>query len=175
MAAALLVLVLGIAAAVTHDDDDSSSKADSSDITSTAPTTSPASSSTTTPSTSSTTTTSEPTTEPSSTSTSVRGIPGTTMTVRASVASPEAAANGLIAAYRNGDRAQAQRFATDDVVDVLFQEPYSEADDPGFQGCDPQGTDFLCSYLQPDFRYEMTARGDDAGEFRIVDIEVSST
>jgi hypothetical protein len=95
--------------------------------------------------------------------------------VRATVASPEAAANGLIAAYRNDDRTLAERFASPEVVDVLFEQPYVQADDPGFQGCRPDGTDFACTYLQPSVRYDMTARGSSAGEFRIIAIDIRQT
>jgi hypothetical protein len=164
MSAALLVLVLGIAAAVTYDD--GSDRVERRVL---LPTSTPSTTPATTTSTSTTSTTRP------STPTSTRGIPDTTVTVRASIASPEAAANGLIASYRNADRAQAQRFATQPVVDVLFQQPYVPADDPGFQGCDPMGGDFLCTYLQPNIRYELTARRSDTGEFRIVDIHVRDT
>jgi hypothetical protein len=171
MSAALLVLVLGIAAAVTYDDG-ASDRVEGQVPLSTSTPPSTATSTSRTSSSTTTTTTAAPST---STSTTVRGIPGTTVTVRASVPSPEAAANGLIAAYRNDDRTQARRFASDPVVDVLFEQPYVPADDPGFQGCDPQGGDFLCTYLQPDIRYELTAHRSDAGEFRIVDIDVHET
>src|SRR4051812_23898079 len=175
MAAALLVLVLGIAAALTYHDG-GATHTGGGVITSTAPETfAPSTSSTTTSSAATTTTTRG--SSSTSTSTSVRGLPGTTtsVTVRAAVASPEAAANGLIAAYRNGDRTQAQRFATDAVVEVLFQQPYVPADDPGFQGCQPEGPDFLCTYLQPSVRYDMTVRRSDAGGFRVTDLDVQDT
>jgi hypothetical protein len=179
MAAALLVLVLGVTAALTHDEDNDKRAPTSRSVTTVPPTTSRGATSTSTsrprttlPTASTTTTSLTSTTSPSTT---LRGIPGTTTPVRATVGSPEAAANGLIAAYRNDDRALAGRFATDAVVDVLFQQPYQQADDPGFQGCRPDGGDFLCTYLQPTVRYDMTARGSAGGEFEIIAIDVRET
>jgi hypothetical protein len=178
MGVALLVLVLGIAAVVTHEDEGDGPAGTNRAVTTVPPTTSrvPASTSTSRPR---TTLPSSSTTTAPATGTTVRGLPGTTTAssapVRATVASPEAAANGLIAAYRNDDRTLAGRFATPEVVDVLFQQPYVQADDPGFQGCRPDGTDFLCTYLQPTVRYDMTARGNSSGEFRIIAIDVRET
>jgi hypothetical protein len=184
MGAALLVLVLGIAAAVTHDDT-SGGRApngrESTDrsVTTVPPTTGRGSTSTSTSRPRTTLPPSSTTSTSPSTSSTVRGLPGTTTAssapVRATVASPEAAANGLIAAYRNDDRNLAGRFATPEVVDVLFQQPYVQADDPGFQGCRPDGTDFVCTYLQPTVRYDMSARGNSSGEFRIIGIDVRQT
>ena len=178
MGAAVLVLVLGVAAALTYDDTSGGASANRSvttvpSTTGRAPTSTSRSTTTTRPASS---TTSSSTTSPSTT---VRGIPGTTTAtsapVRATVASPEAAANGLIAAYRNDDRMLAERFATPEVVDVLFEQPYVPADDPGFQGCRPDGTDFSCTYLQPTVRYDMSARGSSTGEFRIIAIDIRQT
>jgi hypothetical protein len=174
MGAALLVLVLGIAAVVTHEDKGDGRASTNRAVTTVPPTTSRAAASTTTSRPRTTLPPSPSTTSPL-TSTTLRGIPGTTTPVRATVASPEAAANGLIAAYRNDDRTLAGRFASDAVVDVLFQQPYEQADDPGFQGCRPDGSDFSCTYLQPTVRYDMTARGSSTGEFRIIAIDVRET
>jgi hypothetical protein len=179
MAAALLVLVLGITAAVTHDDTSGGSASVNRPVTFPTATTSGAPASTSTSMSRSTTTTTRPASSTTSTSTTLRGIPGTTTAssapVRATVASPEAAANGLIAAYRNDDRTLAERFASAEVVDVLFEQPYVQADDPGFQGCRPDSTDFVCTYLQPTVRYDMTARGSSTGEFRIIAIDIQQT
>ena len=177
MGAALLVLVLGIAAALTHDDPPIGGAATNRSVTTVPPTTSRAASTSSSTSTSRPRTTLPPssTTTAPSTGTTLRGIPGTTTPVRATVGSPEAAANGLIAAYRNDDRTLAGRFASDAVVDVLFQKPYEQADDPGFQGCRPDGGDFLCTYVQPSVRYDMTARGSAGGEFEIIAIDVRET
>ena len=192
LAAALVVLALGIVAAVTYDDSAGKGSVERPVPGTTSTTsTSRGTGVTTSTSTSSTTTTRSATTSTgasvtstttagpaASTSTSLRGIPGTTSTastVRPAVASPEAAANGLITAYRNGDRTQAERFATSGVVEVLFEKAYVPADDPGFQGCRPDGGDFLCTYLQPTVRYDMTAHGDAAGEFRVIAIDIQDT
>jgi hypothetical protein len=168
MVVALVVLLLGVAAVLTHDEPGSGRASTNRSVTTVPPTTRAGPSATSAPS---STLSTLPPTSPSP-STTRRGLPNTTVTVRAAVGSPEAAANGLILAYQSDDRSLAARFASPAVIDVLFQQLYVPADDPGFQGCRPDASDFLCTYLQPSVRYDMTARGDSAGEFRIVAIDV---
>jgi hypothetical protein len=168
MVVALVVLLLGVAAVLTHDEPRSGRASTNRSVTTVPPTTRAGPSATSAPA--STLSTLSPASP--STSTTRRGLPNTTVTVRAAVGSPEAAANGLILAYQSDDRSLAARFASPAVIDVLFQQLYMPADDPGFQGCRPDASDFLCTYLQPSVRYDMTARGDSAGEFRIVAIDV---
>ncbi|MEY2464073.1 MAG: hypothetical protein QOH64_2211 [Acidimicrobiaceae bacterium] len=166
MVVALVVLLLGVAAVLTHDEPGSGRASTNRSVTTVPPTTRAGPSATSAPS------GTLSTLPPTSPSTTRRGLPNTTVTVRAAVGSPEAAANGLILAYQSDDRSLAARFASPAVIDVLFQQLYVPADDPGFQGCRPDASDFLCTYLQPSLRYDMTARGDSAGEFRIVAIDV---
>src|SRR5438309_661491 len=115
----MAVLIAGILAVLTYDD--SGKKATTLPV----PTTAPAvrTSTTAKPTTS--------TTAPASTSTSstLQNLPGITpgattsteptTTAEPAVPTPEQAASGLFAAYRNGDRTQAQMFATDDVIAAL--------------------------------------------------------
>jgi hypothetical protein len=93
--------------------------------------------------------------------------------VEPAVPTPEQAATGLFAAYRNGDRAQAATFATDEVIAVMFAEPYSPPDGT-FGGCRPDGDLYQCSYVQGTVAsYEMTAqRNPQTNSFLIVVITV---
>ena len=95
-------------------------------------------------------------------------------TVKPSVTSPEAAANGLWAAYAASNRDAARRFATDDVIRVLFEVPYN-GEQGSFQSCRPQGDRFECLYTQPSSRYSMTVKADAAGSFEVVELTVTST
>ncbi|MEY2452045.1 MAG: hypothetical protein QOD92_1619 [Acidimicrobiaceae bacterium] len=159
LVAALAVLIAGIAAAATRDDTTSARTAPGI-VASTQPL--PASTSTSTSTTRSTFTTLPPT------------ALSTTTTVRPAVPTPEAAANGLWAAYIGDNRSAASRFATKPVADALFATPYS-GDEGTFQGCVKRQTEttFDCEYLQPATRYTMTAEADAAHSFTIVVISIA--
>ena len=158
LVAALVVLVGGIAALATHDDRPASAPSSASSH--------PASTASST-GTSSATTTARPSSTASTTS-----VVGTS--VRPAVSSPEAAANGLWAAYTAANRTAAQRFATDDVIRVLFQVEYS-GEQGTFQSCRPQPDGFACRYTQPSTQYAMTVRADPSGSFKVVEITVTSS
>ena len=153
--AALLVLIGGIAALVVHDDGHSTGSA-------------PARSSSTGSSSASSATTR--TTRPPITTAPTTSFGATT--VRPAVTSPEAAANGLWAAYTAANRTAAQRFATDDVIQVLFEEPYN-GQTGTFQSCRPQSDGFDCEYRQPSARYSMIVKVEDTGSFKVVELTVS--
>ena len=89
--------------------------------------------------------------------------------------SPEAAANGLWAAYTAGNRTAAARFASAPVVEALFSTPFS-GDGGTFEGCQKrqQPTVFDCEYQQPSTQYAMTAEADAAASFKIVVITITS-
>ena len=162
LAAALVVLVGGIAAALARDDT-TSTRTSPGIVASTQPL--PAPSSSTTTRATFTTLTTLPTT-PLST---------TTTTARPAVPTPEAAANGLWAAYSGGNRSAAARFASPPVVDALFSTPFS-GEDGTFQSCQkrPSQNIFDCEYEQPSTQYTMTAEADAAGSFKIVVIQIIS-
>ena len=155
---ALVVLFGGIAALATHDDRPASAPSSSSSH--------PASTSS-----SAGTSSSATTARPSSSTASTTSIVATS--VRPAVGSPEAAANGLWAAYTAANRAAAQRFATDDVIRVLFQVEYS-GEQGTFQSCRPEPDGFACRYTQPSAQYAMTVRADPSGSFKVVEITVTS-
>jgi hypothetical protein len=158
LVAALAVLIAGIAAAATRDESTSARTAPGI-VASTRPL--PSSTSTTTSAPRPTFSTLPPT------------ALSTTTTVRPAVPTPEAAANGLWAAYTNGDRGAANRFATPAVADALFATPFS-GEDGTFQGCAPRQTEtFDCEYLQPSTHYTMTAQADAAHSFKIVVISIA--
>jgi hypothetical protein len=94
--------------------------------------------------------------------------------VKPAVPTPEAAANGLWAAYTAGNKSAANRFATSAVIETLFSAPFS-GEDGIFQGCPKRGSQpiFDCEYVQPSTHYTMTAQADAAGSFKIVQITIA--
>jgi hypothetical protein len=92
--------------------------------------------------------------------------------VKPAVGSPEAAANGLWAAYAASNRAAAQRFATEDVVRVLFEEPF-DGERGTFLGCRPVGGVFDCRYAQPSTEYDLTVKLGAGGSYEVVELTVS--
>jgi hypothetical protein len=157
LVAALVVLVGGIAAAFTRDD-------------TTATRTTPGIVSSTRP----VPMTLETTTRPTLGTLPPTPFSTTSTTVKPTVPNPESAANGLWAAYTAANRTAAARFASAEVIDLLFSTPFS-GEDGAFQGCRPktQGV-FDCQYAQPSAHYTMTAQSDTAGSFTIVALEISS-
>jgi len=100
-------------------------------------------------------------------------VPATTTTVRPAVPTPEAAANGLWAAYTSANRSAANKFASKEVADALFSQPYSG--EPGaFQGCrkQQQGV-YDCGYTQPTTHYTMTAQADANSSYKIVALTIA--
>jgi len=154
LAGALAVLAAGIVAVATMDPSSS-------------PTSRPIATTTTVAVTSSTMT---------STATSVPAPPPTTtLVVRAAVPTPEAAANGLWAAYSANNQTAAARFASPEVVDTLFASPFS-GEDGQFESCRQKSSGiFDCGYSQPTRHYTMTAQADDNHNFQIVVIEIEPT
>jgi hypothetical protein len=161
LVAALVVLVAGIAAALTREDAPSTGTLPGP-VTSTLPLSATSASTSTTLATF--------TTRSSTTSST------TSLTVRPAVPTPEAAANGLWAAYSGGNRSAADRFASPTVVDALFATPFS-GEEGMFQGCRkrPSQSIFDCQYRQPSTHYAMTAEADAAESFKIVDLTITPT
>jgi hypothetical protein len=155
---AVVVLVAGVAAALTK----GSTTSDRAGF-------AIASSTTVTPSSSSTvasTGTTLTTTTPPAVSVST--------TVRPAVPSPEAAANGLWAAYTANNATAAARFASQDVIDALFATPFS-GEQGDFESCRPRGGEvFDCGYSQPSTHYTMTAQADASHSYKIVVIVIES-
>ncbi|MEO7555352.1 MAG: hypothetical protein ABIV94_01945 [Acidimicrobiales bacterium] len=161
---AVIVLVAGAVAALTHDD----GKKKTSTLPT--PTTVPQVVSTTTSVKATTTTSTSPTstTEKAVDTTTTTSEPAPTTTAQPAVPTPEQATNGLFAAYRSSDRDQAARFASPDVIDVLFAAPYSPPDG-SFQGCVADGDVYRCQYSQGASNYDMVAaRNASEGSYAIV-------
>lgn len=161
LVAALVVLFGGVAAALTQDGE-TSTRTSPGVVASTRP--SPATS------TSSSTTRSTLSTLPP---TSLPPISTTSTTVRPAVPTPEAAANGLWAAYTSGNQSAAARFASAAVTEALFSTPFS-GEEYTFQSCveRPGQNIFDCRYEQASTKYTMTAEADAARSFKIVVIEI---
>jgi hypothetical protein len=157
LVAAAVVLIAGIAAVALHDEKRSPARS-------------------TMPSSSLPPTTASPTTAGSAGSTTTSAAPTTATsvatTVRPPVTSPEAAVNGLWAAYAANNQVAAQRFASDDVIRVLFVSPYN-GEQGSFQGCRPNTDVFECDELQPSTRYAMTVGADAANGYRVVELTVA--
>ena len=164
LVAAIVVLIGGIVAALVKDEA-------SSDQTTTGSTATTSAASTTTGA-----PTAPLSSIPIGTSTSTTARTTTTgVTAPPAVATPEAAANGLFAAYRAGDQQQAARFATAEVVEVLFRVAFS-GDEGTFQGCVPDGQLFVCRFAQVGANYTMTVqRAPGSGSFIVVGLDVQST
>jgi hypothetical protein len=92
------------------------------------------------------TTTSTSSADGSTTSAPADG-PSTTAASNALPGTPEATAQVLYTAWKEGDRVTASRVASDEAVDELFSHPYT-GPDLTFQGCDPTptGADCFWSY-----------------------------
>lgn len=168
MAFAVVVLIAGIAAALTKDDGSEAATGATSTSTTSSLLTTTTARTTTTVAPAPTTTTAPGTT------TTARPGPTTTTTTVATVGSPEATANGLMAAYQAGDRTQAERFAVRSVVDVLFEQPFTGST-PQFRGCTPSGADFDCEVDQTDSTYRMTVRRQANGTFLVEFIDIQGT
>ena len=160
LVAALVVLIGGVAALAVHDD--SSSTVNPPVLSTSLPPSRSSSSASTTTRSSSVPLSTAPTTS------------FVASTVKPSVTSPEAAANGLWAAYAASNREAARRFATDEVIRVLFQVAYN-GEQGSFQSCRPDGDRFDCLYAQPSARYSMTVQADASRSFEVVELTVTST
>ena len=156
LVAALVVLLAGIAAVVVHDGDGSHEPPPSTLPSTSVPSTTVETASSTTTSGSRTTAT------PTSVAT----------TVRPPVTSPEAAVNGLWAAYAANNEVAAKRFASDEVIRVLFESPYN-GEQGVFQGCRRNADAFDCDYFQSSTRYAMTVKTDPANGFIVIELAVA--
>jgi len=161
---AVVVLVAGIAAALTHDD--SPVERTSTGLTTSTTTTKSSSSSS-----GSSTSTTKPVSSTTGSSTTLGTLPGsgtttttrpgatTTTTAPFTNADAEKTANGLFSAYRTRDQQTASRYATPDVVNGLFAQPFFEAK---FGGCSQDGELFSCRFADATSgaTYDFTVQSD---------------
>lgn len=99
---------------------------------------------------------------PATTTPSTAAAPTSTTSVTAPngpVASPEAAAKGLFAAWQRGDRNDASHYARQRAIDALFAHPNTGDVDYTNQGCAPEGGQFVCSWTYPGGAMRMTVEG----------------
>jgi hypothetical protein len=150
----IVVGAAGVIAAITYDDSSSSKGSAGINTTKTQPVIPPS------------------TAAPSSGSTA----PGASLnTTNGAVPTPEAAANGLWAAYTADDATAATRFATPAVVDTLFSQSYN-GETGEFRGCAAQSNgSFVCHFQQVSDTYDLTAQRDQNGNFKITVIVITDT
>lgn len=112
-----------------------------------------------------TTTAAPPTTAVSTTK------PGATATTAASVkvTTAEAASAQLFDAWKAGDKAKAKQVANDAAVNELFSHPYT-GPAPTFQGCEPDGATFICSYTYEGGAMQFTVEGSAAAGYKVTKV-----
>lgn len=92
-----------------------------------------------------------------------------TSALPAAAGTPDEAAQGLYAAWKNDDRTAALRFATQAVVNDLFSRTYSGPDEK-FIGCEPDGDVFACTYLYEGGASTFRTTGNADSGYRVVEI-----
>lgn len=98
-----------------------------------------------------------PTTTAAAVTTSTTVVPATTTTFASRPASTvEGAAKGLFERWQNNDRAGASRYGRQRAIDELFKHPDTGDVTYVFQGCQPQGGQFICSWTYPGGALQMT-------------------
>jgi hypothetical protein len=97
--------------------------------------------------------------------TTVKGK-STPTTRPAKATTAEAAAKRLFDAWRAGDKATARQVATEAVVADLFSHP-ANGPAPTFQGCEPDGSTFVCSYTYEGGAMQFTVSGSAAAGFTV--------
>ena len=83
---------------------------------------------------------------------------------------PDAAADGLLEAWEDGDRDGASRYAKPAAINELFSHPNTGDVEYTDQGCAPQGGQFLCSWTYPGGALQMTVEAVSGGGFVVDDI-----
>jgi len=102
--------------------------------------------------------------------TTVKGkTTATTSPSAAKATTAEAAASRLFDAWKAGDKTKARQVATEAAVSELFSHPYSEPA-PTFQGCDPDGSTFICSYTYEGGATQFTVSGSAATGFTVTKV-----
>lgn len=121
--------------------------------------------------TTSTSATGPTTTTPDSNVTTTASVSDTTTTTSSGnvAGTPDAAAQGLYAAWKNGDRTAAAAFAEPEVIAELFSRTFTGPEEQ-FVGCDPDGVTFACNYLYEGGSTNYRAVGDPDAGYRIVEI-----
>ncbi len=119
--------------------------------------------------TTSTTPTSTSTTAAPGATTAASPPPPTTTRPVKVVGTPDAAAQGLYAAWKSGDKAAAAKFADPEVITELFSRPFTGPDEQ-FLGCDPDGVTYNCTYLYAGGSTNFRTIGDPDAGYRVAAI-----
>jgi hypothetical protein len=117
-----------------------------------------------------TSTTSNTTRAAASPTATVAASPSATVTGQSKVASPKAAADGLLNAWKTKDRAEAAKFATDAAFTKLFTEG-GGPEGMESQGCSEEKGAYNCGYTYPGGALIMFVKGSDAAGYKVDSIE----
>lgn len=95
--------------------------------------------------------------------------PGGT-TVQTKVSSPQAAADGLLNAWKTKDEAEAAKFATVAAFTKLFKEGGGPSGMES-QGCSEEGNTHDCAYTYPGGSVHMYVKGSESAGYKVDSIE----
>jgi hypothetical protein len=107
--------------------------------------------------------------------TTTAGVTSTTVAATSSTVASgpsktfEGAAKGLFERWQKKDRAGASRYGRQRAIDELFKHPDTGDVTYDFQGCEPQGGQFVCSWTYPGGALQMTVEGVAGGGY-VVDL-----
>lgn len=104
------------------------------------------------------------------TTTTAAVVTTTTAKPAGPAATPDAAAQGLFAAWQGADRDGASRYAKPGAIDELFAHPNTGDVEYVDQGCEPQGGQFICSWTYPGGALQMTVENWPGGGFVVDDV-----
>jgi membrane protein involved in colicin uptake len=91
-------------------------------------------------------------------------------TAQSKVASPKAAADGLLKAWKTKDRTEAAKFATDAAYTKLFTEG-GGPEGMESQGCSEEKGVYNCGYTYPGGALIMFVKGSDSAGYKVDSIE----
>ena len=101
---------------------------------------------------------------------SVAASPSATVAEQGKVASPKAAADGLLNAWKTKDRTEAAKFATDAAFTKLFTEG-GGPEGMESQGCSEEKGEYNCGYTYPGGALIMFVKGSDSAGYKVDSIE----
>ena len=108
---------------------------------------------------------------PAATTTAASPSPSASAVEQSSkVASPKAAADGLLKAWKTKDRAEAAKYATDAAFTKLFTEG-GGPEGMESQGCSEEKGEYNCGYTYPGGALIMFVKGSDAAGYKVDSIE----
>ena len=82
----------------------------------------------------------------------------------------ESASNQLFEAWKANDKAKARQVANEASVTELFSHPYT-GPSPDFQGCEQDGSEYLCSYTYEGGAMQFTVEGSATAGYRVTNVD----